>query len=231
VKLREFGTCDEVSGAQYALALYTLAEGVRAHDILEIGAGWGWSTRAFALSLENRVNTRLVSVDMFPKRIYAANRAAVKRTGVPWQVIEGDSARVTVDGEFDLIYIDGDPYLAHADFLRFYPRLRENGLIILDGYGYQVGPTEAVESLQAQYPFVALPYDHPSSHAVHRKLPTIGVGDYTILCESCSMTTPYRFWRDADVAALKHSKRCSHRVYVNANPRNVLYIVIPKGNP
>lgn len=230
--LRNFGKCDEVSGTQYALALYTLTEGVQAHDVLEIGAGWGWSSRAFALSLENRVNTRLVSVDPFPKRIHAANRAAIKRMDVTWHIVEDESARANITGEFDLVYIDGDPHIAHADFLRFYPQLRPGGLMVMDGYGGQVGPTEAVESLSAQYPFTALPYDGPYAHAVHRKpKPRAQAGEYVVLCESCGANTSFHSWRDADTAAQKHTNKNRHRVFVDAKPRDVTYCVIPKGAP
>lgn len=231
MKLHRFGSCDEVGSTQYALALYTFAEAVQAHDILEIGAGWGWSSRAFALSLENRVGSRLVSVDLFPKRIHACNRAAVKRTGITWDVIDGNSAHVAVPGEFDILYIDGDPHIAHADFLRFYPQVRPGGLVVMDGYNYQVGPTEAVESLSAQYPFTSVPYHAPSSHAVHRKPPARVPGDYATLCETCHVTAHYPRWRDADVAARKHTDRSGHRVIVDARPRDISYAVIAKEDP
>jgi predicted O-methyltransferase YrrM len=230
MKIRDFGSCKEVTGQQYALSLYTLAESVRAKDVLEIGAGWGWSSRAFALSLENRQCSRLVSIDKHPARIHRVNRVATKGTGIDWDIIEGDSAKIMPPGEFDLIYIDGNPYMAHADFLRFYPKLRPGGLMVMDGYEGQVGPTEAVDSLAAQYPFVSLPYHPHYSHAIHRKPLTLSKKDgHIATCGHCTTKVACKSWREVDKTARDHAFDAKHRVTVRVEPRDLTYVVIPKG--
>ena len=230
MKIREFGKCTEVLSTQYALALYTLAESVDAHDILEIGAGWGWSARAFALSLVNRVPSRLISIDPHPNRIHNFNRVVVEDTGIEWGVLDGDSAIIMPDGEFDLIYIDGDPYRAQGDFIRFYPRLRPGGLMILDGYGTQVGPTEAVDSLMSSYHFTILPYKATSCHAIHSKpKPLLKKDGYFAVCEDCGTKDAFRNWREVDTHAKDHAMKHGHAVLVRIEPRNLYYVTIPKG--
>lgn len=232
MKVREFGECTEVLGNQYALSLYTLAESVHAKDILEIGAGWGWSARAFALSLENRPGGHLTSIDTHPARIHTENRRAVTATAIDWQIIEDSSATAPVDDEFDLIYIDGNPYMAHSDFLRFYPKLRPGGLIVMDGYGGQVGPTEAVDSLMSSYHFTILPYKANYCHAIHSKpVPLSDKNDNSIACEACGGKSFYPNWREADTAANQHSNEQKHSVAVHIASRNLSYTIFQKGAP
>ena len=227
---REFGECTEVCGTQYALSLYTLAESARATSILEIGMGWGWSARAFALSLENRLPSKLTSVDTVPQRIKGENRKVVLATGIDWDIINEDSAKAEIEGPFDILYIDGNPNMAQADFLRFYPAVRPGGFIIMDSYGGQLGPTEAVDSLTPQYPFTPIPYKDVYAHAVHRKpeLPRSGKG-IRIVCEQCSVSINCVSWREADTKAFAHTKEMRHNVHVEIESRGLNYIVIPKG--
>ena len=226
MKVRAFGECKEVLGNQYALSLYALAESICAKDILEIGAGWGWSARAFALSLENRPGSCLVSIDTKPERIHAENRAAVETTGVNWKITKAHSSSAEVAGEFDLIYIDGDPYQAQADFLRFYPKLRPGGLMVMDGYGGQMGPTEAVESLSSSYPFTILPYTAKCCHAIHsrpRRLTEKNIN--MITCQLCGKSQSLPNWRTADTQAVKHSQDSGHKVNVHIKSRNLSYVI------
>ncbi len=230
--VRDFGECLEVRSPQYALSLYTLAESVKAKSILEVGMGWGWSSRAFALSLENRPPSKLTSIDIVPERIKRENRKAVVDSKIDWDIIAESSADVEIDCEFDLIYIDANPEMAHADFLKFYPRLKPGGFIIMDGYGGQVGPTEAVDSLSSQYPFVSIPYDALKeiySHAVHRKplSPHSGKGIH-IVCKECNTIVNCVSWREADTKAFAHTKKMRHTVAVEIQTRGLTYIVIPK---
>ncbi len=228
--IRDFGECTEVVSSQYALSLYTLAESIKAKSILEVGMGWGWSSRAFALSLENRSPSKLTSIDKSPDRIRRENRKAVLDAKIDWEIIAGDSAEVDIEDEFDLIYIDANPDMAHADFLRFYPKLSPGGMIVIDGYGGQVGPTEAVDNLSGQYPFFPLPYKDVYAHAVHRKpeLPRSGKG-IRIVCEQCSVSINCVSWREADTKAFAHTKEMRHNVHVEIESRGLNYIVIPKG--
>ena len=231
MKIHAFGDCDEVHGEQYALSLYTLAESVQAKDILEIGAGWGWSARAFALSLENRTGSRLVSVDRKPQRLHRKNRKAIISTGINWSIIEGNSADVEIDGEFDLIYIDGAPHMVHADFLRFYPKLRAGGLMVVDGYGWQFGPTDAVDSLSSSYQFASLPYKDHSCHAVHRKPREQSKKDgFLVICQQCGTKVACQNWRHVDQTAYSHALQLNHRVQVRVEPRGLSYMVMPKGD-
>ena len=192
--------------------------------------GWGWSGRAFALSLENRPPAKLTSIDIVPERISRENRRAVIDAGIDWNIIAEDSAKVEIDEEFDLVYIDANPDMAHADFLRFYPYLRPGGLMIMDGYGMQLGPTEAVDSLSAQYPFTSIPYGSGNySHAIHRKpIPPNGKTAIRVMCKECNTLVNCSSWKEADKTANAHTMASGHRVAVTVESRNLNYVVIPK---
>jgi len=230
VIIRDFGECQEVAGPQYSLSLYTLAESVKAKSILEVGMGWGWSGRAFALSLENRPPAKLTSIDIVPERVKRENRRAVIDAGIEWNIIAEDSSEVEIDEEFDLIYIDANPNMAHADFLKFYPHLRPGGLMIMDGYGWQLGPTEAVDSLSPQYPFVSIPYGNSaSSHAVYRKpVPPNGKYANRVMCKECNTLVNCASWKEADKTANAHTMLSGHCAAVTVESRDINYVVIPK---
>lgn len=229
MKIHAFDGCNETLGEQYGLALYTMAESVQAKDILEIGAGWGWSALAFSLSLENREGSRLISVDIEPQRIHSKNHMAIIKSGIDWTILNESSASVEVEGKFDLIYIDGDPYIAQGDFLRFYPKLRPGGLMVLDGYGCQVGPTEAVDSLKSSYDFTMLPYMAKACHAIHRKpIPLLKKDGHIAVCLDCKTSVTGLDWRGIDKTACKHAVGHGHNVEVRIEPRDLSYTVIQK---
>lgn len=229
--LRQFGECAEVYGTQYSLNLFTLAESIKARSILELGAGWGWSSRAFALSLENRLPSKLTSIDIHPERIKRDNRKAVLDTNVDWDIIAESTSTVEITDDFDLIYVDANPNQAHADFLRFYPRLNPGGLIIMDGYDNQPGPTSAVDSLSNQYPFMYIQYYKCYIHAIHRKpITDSGKRGIRTVCKQCAETVNYRSWREADSEAYKHAAVSLHKVAVTVEERGLHYMVfMPKG--
>jgi hypothetical protein len=102
-------------------------------------------------------------------------------------------------------------------------------MVIMDGYGGQLGPTEAVDSLSSSYPFVTLPYHSGYSHAIHRKpKPLLAKDGFSAICEECQSVTPFRDWREVDTAAREHTNKKKHRVHVRVEPRDLSYTVIPK---
>ena len=108
----------EVSPLQGKL-LHVLAKAVRAESILEIGTLGGYSTVWLARALPD--GGRLVTIDRDPRSVAVA-RANLERAGVGGvEVLEGDARALlaTLDGPFDLVFIDADKrsnpdYLAHA---------------------------------------------------------------------------------------------------------------------
>jgi hypothetical protein len=121
--------------------------------------------------------------------------------------------------------------MAHRDFWRFYSRLRPGGLFVMDGYNAQVGPTEAVDSLSAQYTFTALPYQEHSCHAVHYKpKASLKTKDSNLaVCDECGTSTACKNWREADKSAKEHTISRGHSVRVHIASRDLSYMMIPKG--
>lgn len=214
----DFGDCTEVGGQQYALNLYTLAESVQAKRVLEIGAGWGWSSRAFALSLANHGGS-LISIDPHPERIKPENRGRIDALGIQWDIRKERSGDNPIVGMVDLLYIDGDPRNAGSDFVRYYETVRSGGYIVMDGYGGQPGPTEFVDGRSCFFP---LRYSDIFSHAIYCKvMPHPAEWSYEGRCSECPATFSATAWSSLDADIDRHVETYKHTV--TAVARNIKY--------
>ena len=223
----DFGDCMEVGSQQYALNLYTLAESIKAMTVLEIGAGWGWSARAFAMSLAHR-HGRIISIDPHPERIKPENRGRIFALDVPWDVRTERSGQLMVNDPlpetFDLVYIDGDPRNAASDFNFYLGNVRDGGLIVLDGYGGQPGPTEFIEAAEQERSFLLLPYSDAYCHAIYRKpVPHAQDGKYEAHCTQCPKTFSATYWSGLDESIDAHVTQFNHSVEAYAGPRRLKY--------
>lgn len=216
--------CAETGGETYGLLLYALAESVKASRILEIGAGWGHSGAALSESLRRRLPATLISVDPHPERIRKDCSDVITTGSITWEMMGVISAAVDIAGPFDLIYIDGDPRQARADFDKFAPMVRPGGLVVMDGYGGQPGPTDAVDELRKRLNFSILPYHEIYSFAVHSvPQPPMPRGGYSAKCESCTAAAVQPSWSEIDAWADAHIAALFHTVGVYAAPRRIKY--------
>jgi predicted O-methyltransferase YrrM len=115
---------------------------------LEIGLAWGMSTQAF---LEAQPNSTLITVDMNDHMQKAAKlRAAF---GPRWMVEYGDSSTIVsqLGKTFDWIYIDGDHTYEGVtkDLHACWPKLAQDGTMVLDDYGNPCGVKSAVDDFFA----------------------------------------------------------------------------------
>ena len=223
----DFGDCQEVGGEQYALNLYTLAESIKAMTVLEIGAGWGWSARAFALSLASR-HGRLISIDPYPERIKPENLGRVAALEVPWDVRKERSGDKPFNEPIDLLYIDGDPCNVTEDFKRYRENVRDGGLIVIDGYGGQPGPTEFIETSAPGFFFVTLPYSDAYCHAIYRKPVPLADGKYEASCKHCPRAFSADYWSALDDSIDAHIAEFAHTVDAMAGPRRIKYTKGPR---
>lgn len=162
--------CYEVTGPAYCTNLYSLADGIKARNVLEIGTGWGCSTAAFAASLSKREGCRIVTVDN-ENRIEPKCRRLIRKSGVPVEYVSSLFEDYSCDFVADIIYIDTDwtEESMAACHKKFYGNLRPGGLFILDGMFGQFGPTAFVKN--SGLAFQPLQYSESYAHAVHRKEP------------------------------------------------------------
>lgn len=101
--------------------------------ILEIGTAVGFSASLMAQHMQE--DGHLTTIDRYEK-MYERAKANFKKLGLDDRitVIEGDAVDVlpTLDGEFDLIFMDS----AKAKYIEFYPEcmrlLRHGGVLIID---------------------------------------------------------------------------------------------------
>lgn len=211
----------EAGGPQYALNLYALAESIKAMLVLEVGAGWGWSARAFAHSLSKRGGI-LVSIDPHPERIKPENRGRIDAMEMSWDIRKARSEDTPFNEPIDLLYIDGNPANAADDFRRYYENVRAGGIVVIDGYGGQSQPTEFVES--QDFDFLLLPYNDTYAHAVRRKpVPHDFAGRYEAVCEGCYTQFRADYWSAMDAAIDKHVETAQHTVTAIAGPRRLRY--------
>lgn len=216
----------EVGGEAYGNILKSITNGLRAKRVLEVGTGWGYSARAFAEAMNG--DGEIVTID-YIDRMTTENRDAILASGVKLTRVVSKSHDATVSGPFDILYIDGDPASAAADFARFSDTVRDGGLIIMDGYGGQSQPTDTVETLSIRRPFVTLPYNPIYSFAVHRKpLPVKPNGRNIAKCEDCTMSSFSDTWVGIDEWADDHVKTWQHAVSLWSEPRNLKYRKAPR---
>jgi predicted O-methyltransferase YrrM len=105
-----------------------------ARRILEIGTSNGYSTMWLAWAA-SETGGHVTTIERLPEKVELA-RANFERTGLaPWITIRQGVALVTLatlDGPFDLIFLDADrvSYLAYLDLLL--PLLKIGGLLVTD---------------------------------------------------------------------------------------------------
>ncbi len=110
----------------------------RPKKILEVGCAIGYSSILFASSLEGEVE--IITVERNEKMIEKA-KENIKRAGLENKItiLEGDAEELlkTVDGEFDMIFLDA----AKGQYKLFYDmvidKLKVNGLLISDNILYK----------------------------------------------------------------------------------------------
>jgi predicted O-methyltransferase YrrM len=158
-----------ISDAATGRLLAILARSIVARRILELGTAIGYAAILLARAVPE---ARIVSIDKSPERLADA-RGYLERAGVAGRVelIEGAALDVlhTLEGPFDLVYIDAvkTEYRRYLDLTL--PKLRVGGLIVCDNllWGGQIAaPTEEdpeTDALRAINGYLMM---HPQLQAV-----------------------------------------------------------------
>jgi caffeoyl-CoA O-methyltransferase len=125
-----------------------------ASRVLEIGTYRGYSALWLATGLEE-TGGRLVTVDIDPERVKEA-RANLARAQLSDRVtvVEGDGHRVarTVEGPFDLVFLDADKGAEMDYFGSLFPKLRPGGFLVLHN---------AISQREAMAPYLDAVQSHP----------------------------------------------------------------------
>lgn len=133
----------------------------------EIGFAWGMSARAY---LETQMGL-LVSIDLNDDM----NKAeALRERYHNFEFIKGDGVKnlLSLPGEFDYIYIDGDhTYKAVArDLEASHKKLAKDGVIVCDDYGNPCGVKQAVDEFTKKYKYSLEHMDgNPNGGVILRK--------------------------------------------------------------
>lgn len=128
------GHCASVSPGQGRF-LYMVARSVRARRIVEFGTSVGISTIHFAAAVRDNGGGKVIGTEMNSRKLAAA-RANLGAAGLAdlVEIREGNAIETlaTVDGEIDVVFLDGYPplYLPILNLLR--PSLRAGAVVIAD---------------------------------------------------------------------------------------------------
>src|SRR3989442_41877 len=113
--------------------LYTIAQASRAHRILELGSGFGYSAYWFAKALGK--DGLVVCTEANPDNAARAEEY-FQRGKIVSKVkfLVGDALKLVdeIDGQFDIIFNDIDKHQYPKAFRKALPRLRKGGLLISD---------------------------------------------------------------------------------------------------
>lgn len=114
--------------------LHHIALSSNAKHIVEVGTSYGFSGLWWGAALQ-LTGGQLHTIDMSRKK-YDASRLTFDRAGLTGTIINhlGDAREVisTMEGPFDLAFIDADKPACRAYFDMIWPKLRRGGSIITD---------------------------------------------------------------------------------------------------
>jgi len=135
--------------------LNLLTKAVRAQRVLEVGTSTGYSAIWFCLALEE-TGGHLTTIEIDPQRLSMA-KENLKRAGLSHRVtfLEGDAHRIvpTLEGPFDLVFLDADKGREHDYLSYLYPqKLPPGGLILVHN---------AIRARKAMQRYFDLMADHP----------------------------------------------------------------------
>jgi caffeoyl-CoA O-methyltransferase len=113
--------------------LNLLIHATQAKKALEIGTFKGYSATWMALGLEE-TDGKLITVEIDPERVKDV-RARFEKAGFANRItaIEGDGHEVakTIEGPFDLVFLDAEKGKEVDYFNKLFPKLRPGGFIVL----------------------------------------------------------------------------------------------------
>jgi|SRR5579884_1416534 len=142
--------------------LNLVARTMGARAMLEIGSSNGLSTIWLALAAQAQGGT-VIGTELIPERAAEANaHLAEAGLGDSARVIAGDARATlaTLDGSFDLVFLDAekDDYVAH--FHTVFPLVRAGGLILADNVvSHDCTAYQAMLRARADVATITLPFE------------------------------------------------------------------------
>jgi caffeoyl-CoA O-methyltransferase len=139
-----------VDGEFLHLMVYVSA----AKNVLEIGTFRGYSAIWMGLGLE-QTGGRLTTIDIDPERVKESRENFIK-AGLAERItsLEGDAHKVakTVEGPFDLVFLDAEKGNEVDYFNSVFPKLRPGGFLLLHN---------AITSKKVMQPYLDMVSKHP----------------------------------------------------------------------
>lgn len=166
-----------MGGAGNLDLLYTLCEKIQAHTVIETGVAYGWSSLAILLSLSNRSNSHLYSVDLpyfelhNERWVGLAVPGSLKEYWTLYQMADREGiprAISAIPNQADLIHYDSDKSYEGRmwAYSRLWDVLRPGGLFISDDINDNLGFHDFCQQIQGGYFIIR---DHGKYQGLIRK--------------------------------------------------------------
>ncbi len=160
-----------ISDPEVGRLLTLLARARGARRILEIGTAIGYGTICLA---RGATEARVVTIDRDPSRLEEARGWLVRAEVLDRvELVEGEALErlATIDGPFDLVYLDGDKTLYRRCLDHALPKLAVGGLVVADNLLWKgkiadPDPDDEDESARALEAFNGYLMIHPQLDAV-----------------------------------------------------------------
>ena len=120
--------------------LYMQARALNAKNIVEFGTSFGISTLYLAKAAKDN-GGKVITTEYVSRKIIAAQKSFIEAGLADYiQILEGDALQTLkeVEGEIDLVLLDGWPDLVFAVFKLLEPKLKTGAVIMVDdvqGFG------------------------------------------------------------------------------------------------
>lgn len=139
--------------------LHGLVRMIKPERILETGTHKGIAASYMATALKENNKGKLITLEYEPIHYNDANLLFKKLELAPWiESLQADARTYMPPGDLDFIFLDTEPNLRFAEFLKFWPYLKPGGFIGIHDLHFQLGQTGQELNGMLNWPFGTMPF-------------------------------------------------------------------------
>jgi len=139
--------------------LYGLVRMIKPEAILETGTHKGISASYMATALKENGKGKITTLEFEPQHWEIANNMFQIMGLQSWIIssLQDASTYPVKENEFDFIFLDTEPHLRFAEFLRYWPALKPGGFVGIHDLGPGMGQSGQTVNGVFNWPFGTLP--------------------------------------------------------------------------
>ena len=138
--------------------LYGLVKMIKPLEILETGTYKGVSSAYMAQALKENRKGRLTTLEYEPTHFNEANDL-FNILGLKVNSLLISSLEFKTEVQYDFIFLDTEPNIRFAEFIKFWPSLKPGGFIGIHDLGPHMGQTGQVVNDMMDWPFGTMPVE------------------------------------------------------------------------